>query len=406
MVASRFVLHLAAALGMCAALPILWSGLTPVTGHLDVSGHAVGRDFVNLWVGGRLLWEGQWQTLFNVDAYQDALHRLFDPQLRKHLWSYPPTSFLLAAPLALMPYGVALEVWTLAGLAAVLAVARMDLGPSAARRVAVLLLLAPATLLNVLFGQNGFLTAALMAGGVLLLDRRPVLAGVLIGLLSYKPHFGIVIAPALVALGAWRTIATAAATALAMVLVSVALFGVAPWLAFLQETVPYHGFVLKRFVGFFTTMLTSPYATLRGLDLDHAIAWPIQGLITVAAVLACAIAVRRTNDADTRLALIGAATFLATPYALTYDLTVVALVIARLCAREPETRWNMGEAVVYGGTWALPLASLLLALMGLQLAPALMIALFLMYSKPLMAIGWTSPAISAPSHHPPSTSGL
>ena len=381
MIASRFVLHLAAALGLCAALPIIWFGFTPVDWHIDVSGHAVGRDFVNLWVGGRLLWEGAWQTLFNVDAYQDALHRLFDPQLRKHLWSYPPTSFLLAAPLALMPYGVALTLWTMAGLGAVLAVARIDLEQEAAHRAVVMLLLAPATLLNVLFGQNGFFTAALLAGGVLMLDRRPVLAGVLIGLLSYKPHFGIVIAPALLALGAWRTIAAAAATALAMCLLSIAVFGVGPWIAFLQETVPHHGYVLTRFVGFFTSMLTSPYAALRGLDVAHEVAWPIQMGLTSVAVVGCALAVRRTHDADLRLALIASATFVATPYALTYDLPVLALVMARLYARQPEVRWTLAEAMTYGGAWALPLASLLLAMIGPQLAPLFIGGFFILCIK-------------------------
>ena len=52
---------------------------------------------------------------------------------------------------------------------------------------------------NVGHGQNGFLTAALLGGALHWLDRRPWLAGVLIGCLAYKPQFGVLIPVALLA---------------------------------------------------------------------------------------------------------------------------------------------------------------------------------------------------------------
>lgn len=385
MFAPRFVLHVAAIFGLVAAWPIMSAFYAPAEWHLDVTRHPVGRDFVNLWVGGRLLWEGAWQTLFDHHAYQDALHRLFDPVVRRHVWSYPPTSFLIAAPLATMPYGLALAAWTLAGLTAFIAAARIALPSQPARRTVCLLLLAPATLLNVVCGQNGFFTAALMAGGVLLLDRRPVMAGILIGALSFKPHFGIVLAPALLALGAWRTVAAAAATAATMVIASMAMYGVEPWAAFLLKTLPYQQKALSNFDGFFITMLVSIYAGLRGATLSHDAALAGQTVIAAAAIAACAFAVRRTDDPDTRLALVAAATFLATPYALTYDLPVIALVIARLVARKPRGTWTPAEAAIYGGAWAIPLASMPLFIIGLPTSPFLMAGIFVLSVLPCVA---------------------
>jgi hypothetical protein len=218
---------------------------------------------------------------------------------------------------------------------------------------------------------------------VLLLDRRPVFAGVLIGLLSYKPQFGIVIAPVLLALGAWRAIAAAAVTVVAMVLASVALFGLGPWWAFIERTVPFQTMLLRWFSDFFVTMLVSPYASFRHLGVSHGAAMGVQVVLTAGVVGACALACRRTRDADTRLLLIATASFLATPYALTYDLPVLALVIARMHVRR-EPAWPPLQAVTYGLAWALPLASPSLTMLGLPIAPAVVAFLFAMSAKDLL----------------------
>ena len=89
-----------------------------------------------------------------------------------------------------------------------------------------------ATFWCVSMGQNGLLNAALLGAGLLMIPSRPALAGVCIGLLSYKPHLGLLIPFALAAAGLWRTFAVAAATTLALALVSIPLFGVSSWIAF------------------------------------------------------------------------------------------------------------------------------------------------------------------------------
>lgn len=372
----RWTLLAASLLALAIGWPLLTQIYAPAAWPLDAAKHAIGRDFVNVWVGGRLLLEGNWPVLFDVRGYIAALHRLFDPALPPHFWSYPPTNFLLAVPFALLPYGAALAAWTLAGLAAFFSTACIGLKADARRGAWLLLALAPATLVNVICGQNGFLTAALLAGGVLLLDRRPVLAGMLIGLLTYKPHFGIVVAPVLLALGAWRTIAAAAVTAGLFALASVALYGLGPWQAFLSATIPNQGQMLAAFDGFFTSMLVSPYAFLRHLGIGHGTAMGLQVALALAVIGATAWVASRTHDPDRRLALIGLGTFAASPYTLTYDLPVVALVIARLAARSgPGERWPAPLAAILGTVWALPLASPMLTAFGLPVAPLALLAL-------------------------------
>src|SRR5262249_48040094 len=94
----------------------------------------------------------------------------------------------------------------------------------------------PAVFINLGHGQNGFLTAALLAGSLILIDRRPLAAGALIGLLAYKPQFGVLIPLALVATPRWRTLAAAALTVLASCALATALFGPEVWVAFVDST--------------------------------------------------------------------------------------------------------------------------------------------------------------------------
>ncbi len=158
-------------------------------------------DFVNLWVSGRLILEGALQTFFDHEAYQDALASA----VRARSCASTCGRTRQQASCSRWARGADAVRSRAGGFGHVPALphssplARAGLGQKEARLITLLLLFAPATLLNIICGQNGFYshTAALFAGTILMLDSRPILAGVLCGLLSYKPHLGIVIAPAL-----------------------------------------------------------------------------------------------------------------------------------------------------------------------------------------------------------------
>ena len=103
-------------------------------------------------------------------------------------YSYPPTLLVLTAPLALIPYVPGLFALAVVGPVRILS----RVAPGAARQGRLLLAVAtPAVFVNVVGGQNGTWTAALFGAGLGFLDRRPVLAGSLLGLLVYKPQLGI-----------------------------------------------------------------------------------------------------------------------------------------------------------------------------------------------------------------------
>ena len=219
-----------------------------------------------------------------------------------------------------------------------------------ARRLQALLLLAltPACLINTIGGQNGFLSAALFLGGVLNIDRRPILSGVLIGLLTFKPHLGIVLPFALVALGAWRVIASAAVTALALFAISTAMFGLDAWRDYVAVVGPYQTELLRQFEGFYTTMMVSVLASGRQLGLSYSVALGIQLIVSLGVIALACWAVQRIADPCARAFLLVTATLLATPYAFNYDMTALgaALVwvfVGRLPHRPeagPPTSWS------------------------------------------------------------------
>ena len=176
-------------------------------GGIDYAGRPLGTDFSDVWSAGRLALSGHPASIYDPAAHYAAQQAAFhDPKIPFYGWHYPPMFLLAASALALLPYLGALIAWQGLTLPLYLAVMRSI----AREKGAVLLALAfPAVYMNLTHGQNGFLTAALIGGGLLLLDRRPWLAGVLIGLLAYKPQWGVLLPLALLAEGRWKTIAAA-----------------------------------------------------------------------------------------------------------------------------------------------------------------------------------------------------
>src|SRR5438552_3745364 len=192
----------------------VWPGLS------GPNGKRIGTDFSNVYAAGKLTWQGR-----RADAYDPALQHAAEKavfggrEVPFYGWHYPPFFLAVAFLVASLPYAFALALWLAASLAAYLAAIRAILP-----RPQTLLIAAafPAVFINIGHGQNGFLTAALLGGALHWLDRRPWLAGILIGLLAYKPQFGVMIPLALLANQRWSSIAAAIATVAALVAVSVA----------------------------------------------------------------------------------------------------------------------------------------------------------------------------------------
>ncbi len=295
----------------------------------DGSTLVVGRDFLNTWMAGRatrLPDPGRW---YDASAYQAALAALLGPGYPGQNWSYPPTVMLLAAPFGRLGYLPALACWTGLGLAIFVATVRSG---ALTIRPLVAMLASPAAVFCLISGQSSLLTAAAMVGIFALLDRRPAIAGVLIGCLTLKPQLGVLFPVMLAASGRWRAFAAAAATALLLAGLTTMLFGTEPWTDFLLKGLPVQNIVLTDPEGIATPFYPTVFMNLRGIGASYLLAMAVQGAVALAAaaLVGWAFARRRDMDRDERAILFLACSVAATPYLLAYD--TLPLAVAMLTA--------------------------------------------------------------------------
>lgn len=338
-----------------AALLVLVHGTA--NGLLDYQGRPLGTDFSQGWVAGRTALAGDPASVYDHALHWSRQKDVFGRDADFYGWYYPPTFLLPSAALAMLPYWPALLVWILSTLGLYAATVRAILPGREAMLVA---LAFPAVFINAGHGNNAFLTAALLGGGLVLLPRRPVLAGVLFGLLSFKPQFGILLPIALVAAGSWRTIGAAAASATLLAAASVAIFGWAPWQAFIDGLSFTRTAVLEQGgVGFHR--LQSSFAGVRLLGGDITVAYLVQYAVSGTCAAAVGWAWRQPVDQRLRAAILVVASLLATPYLFDYDLVLVACAGAFFVAYGLDRGFRPWEITGLALAWIAPLFSRSLA---------------------------------------------
>ena len=341
-------------------------------GTLDPVGRPLGTDFSEVYAAGRMALAGHaadvwsWPKHF---AVQQQIHH--SANVPFYGWHYPPPFLLIASALALLPYIPALFVWQAATVGAL----TFMLWKMVPRRETVLLALAaPVTLVCVTHGHNGFLTALLLGGGLMLLEERPFAAGLLLGCLIYKPQFGLVIPPLLLVTRNWRAIAGALVSAALLIGLTLVLWGWPVWQAFI-ESLPLtrHVVIEQGAAGWFKIM--SPFAAVRMWGGDIDLAYAVQAIATAAAIGAVIFLALR-DDVRLRNAAVAAAVLVSTPYVLDYDYVVLGLSLAWLWLDGEENGFLKWDRTLMALAWMAPIAARQIAhftFVPLGLATALML---------------------------------
>jgi hypothetical protein len=339
-------------LGICTLAIAGW--IAASDGLIDRNGKPLGTDFSNVYAAGSLTWQGR-----PAEAYQPALQHAEEQavfggrEVPFYGWLYPPFFFSVAFLVASLPYAWGLAIWLAASLAAYLAAMRAILP-----RPETLLIAAafPAVFINIGHGQNGFLTAALLGGALHWLDRRPWLAGVLIGLLAYKPQFGVLIPVALLAGGRWSTIGAAVATIAALLAVSFVTLGGGVWHAFADSMTFTQTVVLEQ-GGIGWEKIQSVFSAMRMWGAGVHLAYAVQ--IALALMLAASLAwLWQSNAAfELKASALATASLLATPYVLDYDLVALAVGIAFFVRHGLSRSFRTFEISLLAAAWMVPLLS-------------------------------------------------
>lgn len=313
--------------------------------HLDLTtrlpsegNHLVlGRDFLNFWMYGRAAFDVSPERYYDVDTYLAALDAVLGPGFFGQMWSYPPTLMLFAAPFGLIGYGHALAIWTTGSVTLLVAALRLW---SRSRLVILASVFAPPATFALLSGQASLLIAAALMTAFKLLDRRPIIAGILIGLLTVKPQVGLLIPVFLCVTGRWRVFCAAALTAGAMVALVALLWGPHIWWIYLTQGIINQLAVLRD-----PQMLAGPFmptifVNLREIGLSYPGAMMVQSgvALAMAGIVATAFWGKRQPLASEDLALLFAASVLTSAYLMAYDtlpLAIASALMLMMPQREP-----------------------------------------------------------------------
>jgi alpha-1,2-mannosyltransferase len=281
-------------------------------------------DFIAYWAAGKLALAGQAPL-----AYDFAAHRAVELQVMMVAglpYGYPPAFLILAGPFALLPYPVAAVTWVVATWAAYAAAVRLW-----APRAFWIAMAMPPVLINAITGQAGFLVTACFVGGMALLPRRPLLGGMLLGMMVIKPQLGLALPFVLAAGRDWRAFLGAALSSTGFMLLGLLVFGLESHRAWLGNAGLYSSVVADGLAGW--QRMASVYSALRFAGLESVPAWIAQGIVAAAAVAAAAWLWHRKADWGARAGALAAATALASPYMFGYDTLILIVPMAWLVTR-------------------------------------------------------------------------
>ena len=332
-----------------------------------------GDDFINYWSGAYLAWHGRAAEIYDPAAFHAFQQSIAGAPIQGYHYSYPPVLLLLTAPLAVVPYVPGLLLWLVSGWYAFYRAVRLAIPERGALLMA---LSTPAVFINAVGGQNGTWTAALFGFGLGLIEKRPALAGALLGLLIYKPQFGLLVPVALLAGRHWRVFLFAGLSAIALVAISLVWPGASLWSDYLRNLGVLRQIILEDGTGVWHRFV-SVFVAARRLGAPVDVAYGVQALTGAVALVAVVLVWwRKDTSLNVKNAVLLTATCLATPYLQDYDLVFGALIVVWLWQAQGFERTM---PIAAGLLLMLPLVAAALANMtGLCLGPLFIAPIFIL----------------------------
>ena len=332
---------------------ILWVFLAD--NNIDLNGRYLGADFISFYAAGTLALEGQAILAYDIEAHRNvelALINAEDLEFGLLPFNYPPIFLLLLAPLAALPYFVAFIIFQISSIIFFVTMIKKLAG----RNEALILSLAfGGTLINFCYGQNALLTTGLLAGALFYLDRKPILSGILIGLLTYKPHLGILIPLVLIVSGRWQVFLYAAISFIFLILMTIATLGMESWISFWEA----RDFVKQALNVPLISYLNfqSIFSSLRAMGIGLNSAYLIHIIFAFLSIIVVLKIWVMKVDVRLKLASLTLGTMMISPYILNYDLALLAIVISCLVSFGIEKGFEKSQILLLIITWFLPIVA-------------------------------------------------
>jgi len=311
-------------------------------------------DFGFFWLSGKLAVAGDTSRIFDFPAWSAIQASFFNPGSCPNFnrFFYPPTLLFLTYPLGLMPYVVALGAWIVASFglyqAAVYAIIP--------RRAALIVAATPVFVMlsNVLMGHNGFFSAALIGLALLFTERRPMLSGIFLGMLTYKPHFGLLFPIGLLASRNWRAIGSAVLLTAVLAILAWMAFGYEGWAEFINAFTE-RGSDLGPAQGVHPR-LQSIFGIFYWTGVSLWVAWSAQLAVSVLTALGIWMLWANPISFNLKAAALCAGILLASPYALFYDLSILCIAAGFFIKEGMSRGFLPGERTLMVIFWAVLLS--------------------------------------------------
>ena len=329
------------------------AGIAFIAAYFAGLHYAVRNDFAISWTVSDLLWQGKLGDIYDPPRFAAIYYALFGENSGVPFWPYPPIALFLVAPVALLPPFLSYLAWSIVTLAVFAASVRSFFGDN--RRV-LMLALAPSSCANIILGQTGFVTAALLVGGLAIIDRRPLAAGLLFGLLSFKPQLAIMVPLALAAARLWKPFAAAALTALVTAAASVAAFGIEAWRSYLAVMLPFELSFSEHDTSPLILKAPTVYEAARLVGSPPGFAFLLQAVALLAVAGAVVWAFARMRERSSQAAVLLVGTALASPHLHVYDMSIVSVAAVVLAETARARAPGFAERLTITLAWVVPIA--------------------------------------------------
>ena len=352
-------------------------------GSIGLNLDAPGGDYAVFYSGIRAFFSGHLNLIFDGDRFTVYLNSIFSWWFNKPIpfrpWVYPPTYLLMLLPFGALPFVASYLAFQLVSAGLLASALCFRSGASCPRtKLGWVALASPAASFNIVGGQNAFLVAALLIAGFRLVRVRPFVGGSLLGLLTFKPQFWILVPVALIAARKWKALVASMAAAAVLAAISAAVFGVDVWRQWLQFAIGSFAVSTEKWVEYGRMWGDSVYACVVAATGSQALANSAQAAAVLVAAFATYRAFRLPLAFDQKIAVVLAGTILAAPHSSLPDALLLALAavlwISETIGEANASKWRWPLAL---SLWLTPLFNPPLILPAGRTTPFIIIAFIL-----------------------------
>lgn len=362
-------------------------GSNIINGHiLDSINLVLGRDFLNFYHYGIAAWTDNPSAYYNFDFYEKELTKFFNGHdYTFQQWSYPPHYMLLAAPFALVNYYIALAIFITISIALYW---HFVIAPFKEPSYKSAFWFTPLLLLFAICGQFSAIIAVIFVVVFKQMDKRPIVSGLLIALLTIKPQVGLLLPLFLIMTGRWKVFVFASIGTIIFIGLSVLVHGTQPWITYIEIGAPAQSKVLLNLPEITAGIMPTTFVNFYNAGLSFTTSSILHAVVAIAALVTMVYVCAKTKDKFLQYAIFLSCTFMLTPYLMMYDMLIMVWVVMMMVSRYEMSKLMTLNYICF---MLLPILGIILALLHIPGSVLVLIGITFWIAKEAMMSAKNNP---------------